>query len=402
MKIVYTVATYYPNKDGVQSVTQKQAEALARAGHEVVVICGNKRENCAEEIHNNVKILRVNAYNKFIFPCGDRKDFLILVERECKNADVLITVCIPSFATTWILDMLHELQCCKILYLHGIADFNHLSLRKLGIVYYFYRMNKQIYWKLYYAFQWKKVKEYNAVVHIHEEDGSLAYVSKRGYENNYIIYNMIEDDMFKIGDCTDNEKYFIDVANYSTNKNQKMLLKYYYRADVPCGLIMIGSDDNAYYRDLIKYKEKLERKYGTRDVKLLHHIERYETVQYIKNALAVVITSKTEQFPLTILEAMAAGKPFISSNVGVVPYLPGGIIFHNSGELIKALQKLAGDRNYGAMLGKEGNTYAREHLTMECHMEKINAVLRVVTQEASNEKNKRVYKKISGHTSTAN
>ena len=38
MKIVFTVHTYYPNKDGVQYVTQYLAEGLAKLGHDITVI----------------------------------------------------------------------------------------------------------------------------------------------------------------------------------------------------------------------------------------------------------------------------------------------------------------------------------------------------------------------------
>ena len=38
MKIIFTVNTYYPYKDGVSVVTQYLAEGLAQKGHEVLVM----------------------------------------------------------------------------------------------------------------------------------------------------------------------------------------------------------------------------------------------------------------------------------------------------------------------------------------------------------------------------
>lgn len=38
MKIVFTVHTYYPEKNGVQVVTEYLAEGLAKKGHDIHVI----------------------------------------------------------------------------------------------------------------------------------------------------------------------------------------------------------------------------------------------------------------------------------------------------------------------------------------------------------------------------
>ena len=44
LNIVFTAHTYYPNKDGVQMVTQYMAEGLAKLGHNVTVIAPLKKE----------------------------------------------------------------------------------------------------------------------------------------------------------------------------------------------------------------------------------------------------------------------------------------------------------------------------------------------------------------------
>ncbi|MGN0495222.1 MAG: glycosyltransferase family 4 protein [Lachnospiraceae bacterium] len=384
MKIVYTVATYYPETNGVQTVTQKQAEALVECGYEVVVICGNKKQQCEEEVYHGVKILRIDAFNKIIFNCGDKVRFRELVKRECDNADFLITVCLLSFATNWLLDMLEELKCQKILYLHGIADFEPLQLRQLGIVQFVYRTIRKCYWKCYYAMHWNELKKFQAIIHIHEQDGSLDYVMQHGYINNYIIYNAVEDALFETEQCRTDGNYFLYIANYCNGKNQKELLQYFYEADLPCGLVLIGSEDNKYYKKLLKLKNRLQKVYTKKDVQILHHVDRKRTIEYIQHAKAIVMTSKAEQFPISILEAMAARKPFICSDVGVVSNLPGGIIYHNSKELVNALWKLYEDKEYCAILGTEGNTYAMEHLTMKRHISDMEKVLLHI-QENMNE-----------------
>lgn len=45
MKIVFAVHTYYPERNGVQAVTQYLAEGLARRQHDVLII--TEKKDCA-------------------------------------------------------------------------------------------------------------------------------------------------------------------------------------------------------------------------------------------------------------------------------------------------------------------------------------------------------------------
>lgn len=378
MKVVYAVATYYPQKNGVQNVTQKQAEALAKAGIDVVVVCGYKNNNPEEEFYNGVKILRVNAFNKFVLNKGDKEGFISLIKKECEDAHALITVCMGSFATNWMLDELEDISCKKLLYLHGIANFEKISIAQFGFADYLYRISKRIYWKVFYNLRWKKILSYDAIVHIHEHDGSLDYITKKGYRNNYIVYNAVEDEMFETCSIQAGKQYFVNVANYLPNKNQMFLLESFYKANLSSGLVLIGSEDNNYYKNLIALNEKLKSQYGEKDVKILHHLSREETVKYIKGSLAVVLTSKMEKFPMTIIEAMAAEKPFISSDVGIVKHLPGGVIYQSQNNLVEQLQKIENDTEYRNLLAKQGYEFAKEELTLEKHVEKMMKILRSI------------------------
>ena len=60
MNILITVKTYWPEVNGVQNVTQYQAEGLAAKGHNVIVITSDCRGKYkSKEIHNKVKIIIV-------------------------------------------------------------------------------------------------------------------------------------------------------------------------------------------------------------------------------------------------------------------------------------------------------------------------------------------------------
>ena len=77
MKILVSCFTYYPSSNGVQSVTQYQAEGLVQLGHEVTVLTGF-RYGFREKItlpsiseHKGVKIRRFDAFTDLSFHFGN-------------------------------------------------------------------------------------------------------------------------------------------------------------------------------------------------------------------------------------------------------------------------------------------------------------------------------------------
>ena len=73
MKIVFTTHTYYPEKNGVQVVTEYLAEGLAKKGHEVHIITEMLSGVKKEDIHNEVNINRVVAKVVHTFNIGEKK-----------------------------------------------------------------------------------------------------------------------------------------------------------------------------------------------------------------------------------------------------------------------------------------------------------------------------------------
>ena len=105
MNIIFTVATYYPKTDGVQLVTQYQAEGLVKKGHKVTVITSKLKSSPDYEVHNGVEIVRVDAYNFYYWHKGNKKEYQNLVLEKTKAADALVAVCLQSFSADWLLDV---------------------------------------------------------------------------------------------------------------------------------------------------------------------------------------------------------------------------------------------------------------------------------------------------------
>lgn len=379
MKIIFTVNTYYPLKDGVQMVTEYLAEGLAERGHEVIVITP-KYGNIAEEIYNNVKIIRVDIYIKHALYFGDKREYQKLILRYTSDADVIINICTQNPMTDWVFPIMDKILCHKVLYMHGMynmcwqkSDFTSIS--NLG-----HKIWNDFRWRPYYKFSGKYFKKYDRIIQLHQFDRANNYFSEHYGIQSSIIENAVEDVFFSKRQEIETvfpQKYAICVANYLDGKNQEFVLKAFYLANLPDDyeLIFIGSEKNKYYMKLIEIDKKLQMQYGYRKVQFLYGIERGKTIQYIENASLFLFGSKSEVYPVVILESMAAGVPYITTNVGCVRYLPGGIIVKNEEDMAYWIGLFALNESVCYDVGKAGYEYIKANSTISFKVNQLENIL---------------------------
>lgn len=365
MKLTITVATYWPLLDGVQMVTQYHAEELVKKGHDVTVITSRVKDFPDTETHNGVKIERLDVYNKGYWHVGNRNAYEKRLIKAGQTDDVLVTVCLQSYAADWALGIMDKIKCRKVLYMHGMPDF---KLHRQDFIS-FHNVCKTIFrnirWGLFYKSHWKKVMKYDAVVHLFKNDSSYSYFQKNGYKNNIVIENSCEDNFYQNNNET--KPYFLYVGNYCKRKNQIKALELFYQSDKlkDFGLVLIGGKDNAYCKLLKKRNEQLSLSHGVRNVKILYDQSRESIIAYTKSAFASIMTSTFEYYPIVLVESMAAGVPFISSNVGIVRMLPGGLVCNNSKDFIYWMELFAENHDIRDLQGKVGREYYSSHLRKE-------------------------------------
>lgn len=362
MKIIITVHTYYPLKNGIQRVTQYQAEGLAARGHEIHVITSSIPGEKDCETLNGVAIHRVDAHLWHMWNRGNKKAFQRLTVGLSHDSDCLICVAAQAFSAMWLFDVLNEIPCKKILIMHGTQDPRWRSMHFSSPLELLLKMARDFRWKIFYRKNLKYLTRFDLVTHLHEMDYSFQLFKRLGIRNNSVLMNAAEPSFFcpmeSVGDGT-----IVSVGGYCSRKNQLLLLKSYYRSKIKCPLVLIGSADNAYYRKLRKIDGRLSTKNPGRDVRILANISREETIDYIKRACVYVCTSRQEYFPVSIVEAMASSTAWISTDVGIVRYLPGGIIANNSKAISASLELLSEDKNTRIQLAAEGKAFADAYLT---------------------------------------
>jgi glycosyltransferase involved in cell wall biosynthesis len=125
--------------------------------------------------------------------------------------------------------------------------------------------------------------------------------------------------------------------------------------------IMIGKD----FGYLGKLKSLVDKLGITDLIEFIDHVPQNRLVNYYSSALVTVLCSLTEGFPLSLIESMAAGTPFVATPVGAIPDLvnqsKAGLIVPvgDAKALADAIRQLVDDRKMWA----EMSTRSRENAT---------------------------------------
>ena len=391
MKILFLSESYYPHLSGVPVVVQYLAEGLT-GRHQVSVatsIAPNDKLPFEDE-YNGVKIFRF-VINRDIAKRlkGDLQGLQQFVLRG--NYDVIVVECGQASTTDAILPIMKDIKAPCVLHAHGLSgllgrpfaiksDFKHT----IGNTYNWLRM------QLYYGHSFKRQCRYfDASISLTPTDSGYNYLS-RHITKNYVLGNAAEDMFFeqsseKFDVPTEGKPYLVSIANYQVIKDQlNMLRQFYLSSFKDYALVLIGREENEYYNQVKEEKKRLDYSYGERTVVMLTNIDRKYFPFILDNASVYLVTSLTEVFSISIIEAMARSVPFISTNVGNARELPGGVVVDNVHDMHTAIDTLLSNDNRRRELGAEAREYAFKNCRRETAVEKLENILNEVIKNKQN------------------
>lgn len=393
MNIVFVTYTYWPKKDGVQMVNQYLAEGLVKLGHNVKVLTTLREGTQRCEVYNGVEIYRFVCKKCMRIFTGEKREYQRYLLDNQENIDVVIAVCGQSPFAKWLLEISEQLHVKKIVHMHGMKDIKRLSFNsgdtlKEKVKWYVVTVIESFYFKR----KWKKFMMFDAALHLFYDDSSHRYFYEHGFTSNYVLNNCCEDSLFEATGDTANlskynieGKYFIYVANYCTGKNQMELLRDYYKCqNNEVQLVLVGSQKNNYYEKLCKENDVLYEKSANKSKAIIVvGAERSDVIALIKNSYAYIMTSVKEHYPVSIVEAMAAAKPYISTDVGVVSKIPGGIIARNSENRVYWMDYFANNCKFVSDLGKIAYEYAKKNCVVEESVKLLDNIIKQVVNKCT-------------------
>lgn len=383
MKVLFTVSTYKPHADGIQFVTSYLAEGLVKRGHKVDLIayeCPDLTSLKVEEI-NGVRVIRWNAKTVHMLHKGDKNSYQQYILKEQYNYDIMINVGTQTALTDWLFPIFDNIKIPKILHLHSVWNFKIVKKDFLDVKSFLAKIIGNLRWGFYYI-KFKNIfKQYDTILQLHEKEYGYVFFEKKYGIKSTVLENAAEKEFFETDLCK-KQKYILNVSNYRKVKNQIESIKVFLKSnlDKEWNLILVGSKKTDYYNKMIEYYNKLELEQRNR-IKIMVGIPRNEVYELVKKCKIYMMTSIWEAFPISIIEAMAAKVPFISSDVGIVKYLPGGIVAKNESQFVNALERLANDDAYREKLGEEGYNAAFESYQIEPKVSQLEQILEDVMKK---------------------
>jgi glycosyltransferase involved in cell wall biosynthesis len=368
LKILITSFTYPPNKDGVAEATRSMAEGLVAKGHEVIVATAFHKDR-KEGKQNGVEVVTFQIVNQGIWklPSGSEADRFSGFILSC-NPDFLINHGWDAWPAVLSHELFNRLSCKKIQVSHGFSQH-------IWTPYFlpFFGLGQLLKGLLWTAFKFPGVaKSYDAIVFLSDCGGFGRFLDQTicrwiKHPCMHTIPNNVEDNKYTdIADCFRN-RYNIGngfmvlcVANYSDRKNQKLAVRAFRKSNIPGStLVFIGSEFNKYSEKVMKLDESLSRKSLCRTI-FLEGISREETQAAFACCDIFLLAAKQETQPIVIIEAMAAGKPWISTPTGCVPEMEGGIVVKRCDKITDAIIDLSKNCQARIQLGKQGGDAALE------------------------------------------
>ncbi|HUA67286.1 MAG TPA: glycosyltransferase family 4 protein [Candidatus Saccharimonadales bacterium] len=363
MKILITTFTYPPNRDGVAEHSTVLANGLARRGHAVTVATEFHPDRKLDALDANPRVEQFKISGLANWRIGIRGE-TVAYQKFLHNykGDLILFSCWDVWSTSLALPQANSLKTRKVLVSHGFA--NHIWNR-----------HHQFPWGLgqwiggwplvlKLPFDMRKLDQLVTLSHRCDFDRFFDnWVARAtGYRKRSIIPNGAFAEEF-IGDLPDFRAEFgigsgsllLNVANYCDRKNQIMLLRAFRQAQLDgATLVLIGSEFNDYAIRLKQLDAELQRTYPAGHVLLLEKLTRVQTCAAFRSADLFVLSAKAETQPIALLESMASHTPFLSTDVGCVEELPGGIVVHSEQEMIEKMKLLVANPTLRKQLADEG------------------------------------------------
>ncbi|WP_322354821.1 glycosyltransferase family 4 protein [Paratractidigestivibacter sp.] len=393
MNILVTCFTYLPRRDGVQFVCKYLCEGLAARGHHVTVLTHQHEGLPKCEVINGVHVERWPIYTKHMHHHGPREEFVRRVVDRQNEYDALVNVCTQSPMTDWLLPHLGEINRPKLLHVHSIWDFEIHPWDCASVGGLAHKLAANARWGFYYRANGENFHRYDRVFQLYEQDYSVSDFQKWYGIRSEILENAAEDAFHEGGPVPEGErsKSIVCVANFNKQKNQIALIKAFLTAGIPDGwsLDLVGSRETEELGKMREAETRLRAERGLphdaarccRPINYHIGISREETVSLVRKASAYAMSSMWEAFPVSLVEAMSAGTPWVSTDVGIARYLPGGVVVSDASELGTALVRICADASIRTLLGREGFDYAAKHFRIDdkvFQVEKALAELAVV------------------------
>lgn len=361
MKILICVFTFPPEQNGVSYVAGHHAREFVKRGHQVSVATSRQPGEPEFETISGVDVYRFaasgSAYPRSRYQGETQKYREFLEKFDC---DIAFFHCWQIWSTDLSIQAFPKIRAKKVLVSHGVSANNFGGGPR-----------RWLNWFLWRPYVWTTMPVIlSAMDHLvtlaTDKRPACFYDYHLAQRSEYRQLSVIPNgaDMEEIDAAPNSFREDMNIqtrtmllcaANYDEPKNQLGVLEAFLQSRVrDTTLVFIGSEKNSYSSRLERLYGKAAKRDHTGPVLFCDRLTRGQLFSAYKAADIVISGSKWECQPLVLLDAMGAGKAFISSDVGCVSEMPGGVVVGNTEEMAAAMAQLVGNEAKRKELGSAG------------------------------------------------
>ncbi|MFI5240701.1 MAG: glycosyltransferase family 4 protein [Candidatus Saccharimonadia bacterium] len=356
MKILHTVQLYDPKVGGSEEVVKQLSERLAARGHDVTVA------TAAEPAR---KLKRINGVNVVEFDLsgndvrgivGDPESYVDYIVKG--DFDVIMNYAAQIWSTDLVYPYLDQVRAKKV-----IVPCGYSGLRDPVYTEYFERMPSYL-------------ARYDKAIYMSPTYQDKLFADRHKLTNSVIIPNGADEREFTAQPIGFRKRYGIKtkfmllcVSNHYNLKGHEMVLEAFRRLGrKDTTLVVIGNPvvagRNRWRTEC--YRQCQLAAFGNRRIKMLADVPRPMVVSAYQEADLFVFGSQVEASPLVIFEAMAAGLPFISTDVGdIKDRAKFGRLIESPAEMTDTINELINHSEVRSKIGKMAHAEWKEKYSWE-------------------------------------
>lgn len=360
MLILLTTPTYPPFNSGLGNAVAQQAACLALAGHEVVVATGGAQRGSVEVDGIRVETFALTGADYWLHPIhGDVDSYTEFLINN--NWDVVLLNAWQNWATDLALRHLKEISAKKVVYSHCISTnvfFPHQPFRSIF---------RYLAWRPYWWRLPRLMKHLDGVLFLADGGSDSRFDDLCLAQNNEVPFRIVPNSLspdaaailaYPTMPFPERDR-LIAVGSYQWQKGFDFVLRAYASSQArhQFPLHLYGQTHSEYSASL----RSLVYQLGLSQECVIFHegVSGEALIRAYCKARLFLYGSHTECQPLALLDANAAGTPFIARSTGCIDTMPGGLTVRNWKDMSYQLDLLTNDGQTWQELADAGRQAAR-------------------------------------------
>ncbi|WP_370264162.1 glycosyltransferase family 4 protein [Limnobacter sp.] len=341
MNILITTPTFPPFNSGLGNAVRLQALMLGQCGVKVTIAThGERRETLLHPEGYSIERFAVTGANFLATPLkGDVCGYTQYLKQS--RFDLILMNAWQNWAADIVLNNLRDIAGKKVMFSHGLAT-NILTSTN-----WFRSLARYVLWRPY-AWRLKGILRTLDGFFVLAPDGCDSRfddlrLAKRLKVPFHVIPNALPD--YTLNSMPSNlpwekRRGLIAIGAYHWTKGHDFVLRAYAKSQAKNRetLTFYGQSATVELRAL----ERLANSLGIESkwVKFKEDLSSHELVPAYQNARLFLSGSHTECQPLTVLDSMALGTPFVARATGCLPLMAGGITVRSEQEMALEIDRL--------------------------------------------------------------